>query len=274
MADKLHNLSLSATRLICLAADQRVQWRRAMCRIGHVLCFGWMLLATLWSPMTIAQDTTNSSTTTPTIPADLSSWISQAGMNTGIPGVNRIEVELGQLDPRLKLAPCQKIQPHVPVGAKLWGRSRVGLRCVQGSVLWNVYLPVQIKVYGPALVTVHSLPAGATLQASDLRIAEVDLASDPSPVVASDQNPVGRVVAQALNAGESVRQRHLQQRRWFSAGDPVRINAKGSGFVISQEGIAITPGLEGQVARIRTENGRIVVAYAVAERTAEVSIPP
>jgi len=45
----------------------------------------------------------------------------------------QIEVELGELDPRLKLAPCQRIRAYLPTGANLWGRSRVGLRCEQGA---------------------------------------------------------------------------------------------------------------------------------------------
>ncbi|MEY8879139.1 MAG: flagellar biosynthesis protein FlgA, partial [Leptothrix sp. (in: b-proteobacteria)] len=58
----------------------------------------------------------------------------------------RVEVSTGQLDPRLHLAPCQKIEPYVPAGQRLWGRTRVGLRCTAGPVRWNVYLPVTVQV--------------------------------------------------------------------------------------------------------------------------------
>ena len=44
----------------------------------------------------------------------------------------RAEVVMGNLDSRLRLAPCQAIEPYLPPGTKLWGRSRIGLRCTDG----------------------------------------------------------------------------------------------------------------------------------------------
>ena len=51
----------------------------------------------------------------------------------------RMEVQMGQLDSRLRLAACAKVEPYLPAGSRLWGRTRLGLRCVQGSVPWNVF---------------------------------------------------------------------------------------------------------------------------------------
>src|SRR6185369_7269807 len=52
----------------------------------------------------------------------------------------RIEVVVGALDPRLRLAPCDRIEPFLPAGMRLWGRSRIGLRCKEGRTNWSVYL--------------------------------------------------------------------------------------------------------------------------------------
>ena len=59
----------------------------------------------------------------------------QAGAGLA-PGALRVEIEPGRLDPRLRLAPCERIEPYLPPGARAWGRSRVGLRCVQGPAPW------------------------------------------------------------------------------------------------------------------------------------------
>jgi len=76
------------------------------------------------------------------------------GGASGVPtaGVSRVEVVVGQLDQRLRLAPCQRVEPYLPPNARLWGKSRIGLRCAQGTSNWNVYLPITIKAYGRALV--------------------------------------------------------------------------------------------------------------------------
>ena len=54
------------------------------------------------------------------------------------PGGPRIDVSIGQLDPRLRLAPCQHVEPHLPEGMRLWGKSRIGLRCTQGLSLIHI----------------------------------------------------------------------------------------------------------------------------------------
>jgi len=194
-----------------------------------------------------------------------------AGQRTQAPGV-RVDVEVGQLDPRLHLAPCRRIQPYLPAGSRAWGKTRVGLRCVDGPTPWNVFLPVTVKVFGRALVAAGPLPAGATLAAADLREAEVDLAAAPGPAIGQAGAAVGRTLARPLAAGDTVRQTHLKARQYFAAGDTVQLLAVGRGYQVSGEGQAMSPGLEGQAVRVRTESGRIVSGQAVAERRVEIAL--
>ena len=53
------------------------------------------------------------------------------------PGL-RVEVRVGALDARLRLAPCENVQPYLPAGTRLWGNARIGLRCADATVRWNV----------------------------------------------------------------------------------------------------------------------------------------
>jgi len=191
---------------------------------------------------------------------------------SGASGIQRVEIVVGQLDPRLRLAPCERVQPYLPPGGRLWGKSRIGLRCVQGPTPWNVYLPISVKIYGTALVAAVPLSAGSTVGANDLTQAEVDLAEDNSAAVSDAGAAVGRILLRALNVGDGLRQAHLKQRQWFAAGDVVKLRAVGAGFVIAGEGQALTPGLEGQSARVRTESGRIVSGLPVGERTVELAL--
>jgi flagella basal body P-ring formation protein FlgA len=189
-----------------------------------------------------------------------------------VAGVTRVEVEVGRLDPRLRLAPCQRIEPHLPPGTRLWGRTRVGLRCTQGPSAWNVYLPVTVKAFGPAWVAAVPLVAGSVVAAADLAQAEVDLAEDSSAAVTQRELIVGRTLARALDPGQGVRQAHLKLRQWFAAGETVRVVALGAGFRIAGEGQALTPGLEGQPARVRTDSGRVLTGMPVGERRMEMAL--
>ena len=184
----------------------------------------------------------------------------------------RVLASAGTLDPRLKLAHCAAVQPYLAAGSPSWGRTRVGLRCTQGSTPWSVYLPVTVQVLAPALVSSANLPAGTQLDDSQLVQAEVDWAAAPTPPFTAGQALSGRVLARPVTAGAALRPTDLQPRLWFAPGDTVQISARGRGFAISVEGRALTPGREGQPARVRTESGRVVVGRPVGERRVELAL--
>lgn len=182
----------------------------------------------------------------------------------------RIEVEVGRLDPRLKLAPCQRIEPYLPPGLPVWGRTRVGLKCTQGAKPWNVTLPVTVHVYARALVVQAALPAGTTLLPEHVAEAEVDLAAAPGLPIGELERVVGRALARPLAAGSALRPADLKARQFFVAGETVRVVALGLGWQVVTEAEALSPGLEGQTVRVRTESGRLLQGRPVGDRQVEV----
>lgn len=184
----------------------------------------------------------------------------------------RIEVEVGALDRRVKLAPCARMEPYLPAGARPWGRTRIGVRCLEGPTRWNVFLPVTVRVFGPAIAAASALPAGTRLQPSLLRTVEADWAAETSPVLTDLDALTDRVLARPLPAGQPLRDSHLRPIQWFASGDTVRVIARGEGFAVSSQGRALTPGLDGRIARVRTDNGRIVTGVASAEGVLEVNL--
>jgi flagella basal body P-ring formation protein FlgA len=204
--------------------------------------------------------------------ADLQRWTQDRADAAGPRANARVQVELGTLDPRLKLAPCDRIEPYLPSGARPWGPTRIGLRCAEGSVRWNVSLPVTVHVYASAPVLREPLAAGTTLRAEHLVEAEVDWADRPAPPLADPVLLEGHVLARALAAGDAVRDSDLQRRQWFGAGDVVRVAAGGAGWRVSVEGQALGRGLDRQSVRVRTEGGRVVTGIAVGERLVELPL--
>jgi flagella basal body P-ring formation protein FlgA len=205
-------------------------------------------------------------------PAVLESVRALALGKTDKAGAPRIEVTVGQLDPRLHLAPCQGIEPYVPAGMRLWGKARIGLRCKVGPVPWNVYLPVTVRVWGRALVVPAGAAAGATLSSADLAEAEVDLAEEFTPALVDPKLAVGRVLAQNLKPGQTLRAAHLKVRQWFVAGDTVKVLAQGEGFALESEAQALSNGVEGQTARVRTESGHVLTGMPSGDRRIEVTL--
>lgn len=184
----------------------------------------------------------------------------------------RMEVTVGTLDSRLRLAPCAKVEPYIPVGMRLWGKTRLGLRCVEGAVRWNVFLPIQVKAFGPAWVAQGPAVAGATLAASDAMQAEVDWAEDPSPVIADATQWVGAVLTRSVAAGQALRQSMVRTAAAFQAGTQVRVVAQGPGFAVTSDGQAMSAGVVGQPVRVRMEGGRLMNGTVLDARTVRIDI--
>ena len=207
--------------------------------------------------------------------ADLEQQIRQLALDGNIDagaGAPRLEVSVGQLDPRLRLAPCARVEPYLPEGMRLWGKARIGLRCTQGTTRWNVYLPITVKAFGSGLVITTNKAGGSVLTEADLTLGEVDLAETGSLAMTDARLVVGRTLTQTVKPGQSLRQSHLRPRQWFAAGETVTVLAQGAGFSVSGEGLALTNGIEGQPVRVRTESGRVLTGLAVGERRVELAL--
>ena len=192
--------------------------------------------------------------------------------STPPPGATRVEVVVGQLDPRLHLAPCERVEPYLPPNVRLWGKSRIGLRCKEGRTAWNVYLPIVVKVWGRALVVPAGAAAGTVIADGALDEAEVDLAAESTPAIVDRKVVVGRTLAQSLQPGQALRQGQIKSRQWFAAGETIRLVASGEGFALESSGQAITNGIEGQPAKVRTESGVVVTGQPAGERRMELSL--
>ena len=200
----------------------------------------------------------------------------QPALNQALPagatGPLRPEVVIGQLDSRLRLAPCQRIEPHLPPGTQLWGRSRIGLRCVDGPTRWNVYLPVTVKAWGPAWVLRRPVASGATLTEEDAERADIDWAEHRSSVLADPDRWVGQQAAFTLQPGQALRQHMVRSTPAFAAGAPVKVSSGGTGFRVVVTGEAMGPGVLGQVARVRLPGGKVVSGLVRDEQTVEIGL--
>lgn len=184
----------------------------------------------------------------------------------------RMEVILGNLDSRLRLAPCGNVEPYLPVGTRLWGKAQVGLRCVDGVSRWNVMIPVTVNAFGPAWVMRGQVSAGAVLTESDVVRSEVNWADDTNPVLRDRGAWEGLVATRPLTTGQTLRQGMVKPAQVFQAGAPVRVVAQGVGFSVSSDAQALSAGVVGQIARVRMENGRISTGVVLDGKTVQIDL--
>jgi flagella basal body P-ring formation protein FlgA len=178
-----------------------------------------------------------------------------------LPSGGEVEIVVGEPDPRLTLAPCARYEPFIPAGAKLWGRSSLGVRCVEGAN-WTVYVPIEVRVFGAVQVAARPIARGRPVTAEDVRIDRIDLTRVSSPVLGADDGLDGLVAARAIAAGEPLRRDLLKAPPVMAAGDPVKVLYDGDGFAASIDGKALGAAGEGQAVRVATTAGRILTGIA------------
>ncbi|AVS86239.1 flagellar biosynthesis protein FlgA [Paracidovorax avenae] len=242
---------------------------RALARMAGSALLAWSAAAAVHAQGAPAADAT----------ADLGSitqrWLDDALQRSQVSGGSmplRMEVSVGQLDSRLRLAPCARVEPYLPAGSRLWGRTRLGLRCVEGATAWNVFLPVTVKAYGPAWVLTGNVASGAVLTEADATQAEVDWAAETTAIVANPENWVGQVASRPLMAGQALRQHMVKAPMAFRAGSPVRVVAQGRGYSVTSAGQAVTAGSIGETVRVRMDNGRVIAGIVSNDGTVEVGL--
>ncbi|VWD35867.1 flagellar basal body P-ring biosynthesis protein FlgA [Burkholderia lata] len=169
------------------------------------------------------------------------------------------------------LAACTTLEPFMPTGARLWGRTTVGVRCA-GERPWTVYLQAKITVQATYYVAARQIAPGEPLSAADLVARDGDLTVLPLAVITDPAQAIGATALARISAGLPLRQDLLKSAASVSAGQTVRVVAAGPGFTISAEGSALANAAPGQSVRVRMAAGQIVTAIVKDAGTVEIPL--
>lgn len=169
------------------------------------------------------------------------------------------------------LAACTTLEPFLPTGARLWGRTTVGVRCA-GERPWTVYLQAKVTVHATYYVAARQIAPGEPLTAADLVARDGDLTVLPLAVITDPAQAVGSTALARIAAGLPLRQDMLKSAASVSAGQTVRVVAAGPGFTISAEGSALANAAPGQSVRVRMAAGQIVTAVVKDAGTVEIPL--
>lgn len=185
----------------------------------------------------------------------------------GMPG--KVQITMGKLDVS-RLPPCSAHEAFSPPGARLSGKSHVGVRCL-GPNIWSVLVPVQISVTGSYVMTSRPLAAGQAVTAADLTVLSGDLSTLPTGVVTDPKSAIGKTLRNSLGAGQPLRGDQLLAPLVIRQGQTVRVISQGTGFAVSAEGKAMNNAAEGQLTQVRMSSGQTLSGVARADGSVEIS---
>jgi flagella basal body P-ring formation protein FlgA len=173
----------------------------------------------------------------------------------------RREVQINPLDPRLRLAECDKpLQAFTP-GSQLGGGSlTVGVRC-EGSSPWKIYVSARIKVFRPVVIANRPLPKGSPVNLADVELQERDVTRLTDGFFTDPHALAGMLAKRPLASGEILSTSNLQAPTLVNKGDKVRIVARPGAFEVIMMGEAMRDGgLRDRIPVRNLSSGRVVEA--------------
>jgi flagella basal body P-ring formation protein FlgA len=169
------------------------------------------------------------------------------------------------------LAACTTMVPFTPPGARLWGRTTVGVRCA-GERPWTLYLQARVSLEATYYLAARQIEPGNVLTVADLTTRDGDLSNLPREIVTDPSQAVGAVALSRISAGMPLRQDMLRSATSVTIGQTVRVVAVGPGFTISSEGSVMNNASPGQQVRVKTPGGQIISGIVKDGSTVEIQM--
>ena len=134
-------------------------------------------------------------------------------------------------------------------------KTTLQLRCAKAA--WMINVPLNVHVFGDYVVASRYLPFGHKLDQADMRVLEGDLSLIPDDVLRTPKIAYERVLSKPLQMGSPIGLNDLKESTVIKAGDPVRLILTGKDFEVSGEGVAQSPGIVGDMVKVRLADGQV-----------------
>ena len=184
-------------------------------------------------------------------------------------GAARVEVVAGALDSRLALAACG--QPiHVAADlSRQQARVNARVSCTAPSP-WNLYVPVEIRVYRPVLVATRELRRGEAIGADDVALEERNALAAGAPPLTQAAEVVGHSARRTIAANTALSASLIELPVLVRRGDRLGVSARAAGITVQISGEALGTARLGERVRVRNlQSGRIVDAVVTGSGSAE-----
>lgn len=178
-----------------------------------------------------------------------------------VPG--RVENSIGRLDSRLRLQQCEEpLEVTRSPGSRTTGNYTLEIRCAAPK-MWKLLLPVTVRVYGPVLTAIRTLPRGTVLRAEDLSFKEHEFSRLGYGYLTALEDAVGKELRRAVRAGATLTPGQLAAERLVRRGQRVTILANTGGIEVRMVGEALADGARDERIRVRNQKTRRVIEGVV-----------
>lgn len=185
----------------------------------------------------------------------------------------RHETQINSLDSRLRLAACDNPLTLSQQGNPMpVGRINVKVRCEGGSP-WTVFVPAQVKLYRPVVVTLQPLLRGAVLDNQNVALVERDVGTLTQGYLTSLEQVIGTQLKRQVVSEQVLAPSFIEQAELIRKGEQVVINARSASFSIRMQGEALSAGAKDEEIRVRNlSSNRVIHGRVVDQGQVEVAL--
>jgi len=178
---------------------------------------------------------------------------------------SRIDIQMSQLDPRLRLSQCPlPLTATLAPGSQFAGKTTVHLRC-NSTRPWTVYTSATIKLYGNVIQTSGPLTKGHILKKDDLINVEEDLSRIKYGYFISKEKLIGKQLKRRLPQGRVIKANYVKAQTLVKRGELVTIVAENTGYSVKMTGTAMANGVLGDRIRVKNISSKRVVEGTIKE---------
>ncbi|MGF6113877.1 flagella basal body P-ring formation protein FlgA [Pseudomonas frederiksbergensis] len=185
----------------------------------------------------------------------------------------RYEIEVKQLDPRLRMPMCDKEltatleSPATPIG-----RVTVKVRC-EGNSPWTVFVPAQVRLFRDVVTTTRPLKRAGIIEPGDVALRERDISLINQGYFTSVDQAIGQKLTRPTVGDQVITLVHLEQAEVVRKGDQVVITARSGTLSVRMPGEALSNGGLAEQIRVKNLNSmRVIKAQVTAPGQVEVSM--
>lgn len=183
----------------------------------------------------------------------------------------KVDTEIGRIDPRLRLKKC--LAPHevdILGNNGLSGKVNIRIRCPESS--WGIFVPVNIRLYEPVVVSRVTLPRGSLISADQVILKEMDTSELNYSFFRKTEQVVGTETTRSIQANSVIFANMIQAADAIRKGDSVIIKAQIGNLSVRIKGEAIQSGAIGEQIQVRNIQSKRIIK-AIVTGPGNVTVP-
>lgn len=181
---------------------------------------------------------------------------------------------LGNLDPRLSLAPCNEDKIAVEFSSDPMQTTQPSLMVsCEGERPWRMYLSVSLNIYGDALVAARPLNRGDRVSQAMVTTERVQVNAIRQGTITRPENLIGLELKRPVRAGTPFTPHLVTTPDAVARGDHVMITARSKVFAVRTRGKALANARVGEQVLVENlSSSRTVRARVVAPGQVEIAM--